>query len=620
MYTGYLLLTLVTTTMAQTTTDVLIIGSGPTGTTMALELAAQGIPFRIVDKIGQRSDKSKALAVQPRSLELMSRHGPVERLIERGNLGLGGAIFVNGKKAADLDLGGIRATRDSAFPHTVLAPQSETEGFLAECLATRYGRAVEFGIEATSVVQDADGVTVTLRKLSSPLSSPAPSSASSTQGDDDRRDRDSQAQDTETVRAKYVVGADGAHSVVRHAASVAFEGDAYPQDFILCDAHIRNTTMPRNRFRICMRYGLLLLFPLGNDVWRLVASRTGVPATVEPALGDFQNWLDYMVPGGAAGELFDPIWITRFKLHHRVSTNYRDGRLLLAGDAAHIHSPAGGQGMNTGSKFIPLLYLSLFSLPQMSVVVTLLTVSQVQDSVNLGWKLARVLRGEQPDAFLDTYNEERRPVGLRILGSSDWLFNLTASQSWLWLFFRNLLAPWILPYLLGDEGRRNHAFRFASQLGIRYRHSSIIGTAEGFSGPVLGGDRAPDGPIVVEFRGEVGEKQKKQRQMRLHQLLVPDKYHLLLFSGVTPSGAASVEDLQHAAEAFQEENSGGAALVHILIAGPSSDWGCYKDADGLLHERYGFENGAGYAYIRPDGHVAHIGPFGALPSFMKWLK
>ncbi|KAK8018137.1 hypothetical protein PG991_007327 [Apiospora marii] len=586
--------------MAQTTTDVLIIGSGPTGTTMALELAAQGIPFRIVDKIGQRSDKSKALALQPRSLELMGRHGPVECLVERGNLGLGGAIFVNGKKAADLDLGGLRATRDSAFPHTVLAPQSETEGFLANCLATRYGRAVEFGTEATSVVQDADGVTVTLRKVTSPFSSPSSSSASSTPRNDDR-DGQSEAHETETVRAKYVVGADGAHSIVRHAAAVAYEGDAYPQDFILCDAHIRNTSMPRNRFRICMRYGLLLLFPLGNDVVRLVASRPGVRATEEPVLGDFQKWLEYMVPAGSAGELFDPIWMTRFKLHHRVSTNYRDGRLLLAGDAAHIHSPGGGQGMNTG----------------------------IQDSVNLGWKLARVLRGEQPDTFLDSYNEERRPVGLRILGSSDWLFNLTASQSWLWLFFRNLLAPWVLPWLLGDEERRNHAFRFASQLGIRYRHSSIVGTAEGLSGPVLGGDRAPDGPIL-EFCGEeTGEKQKQKKgQMRLHQLLVPEKHHLLLFSGVTPSEAASADDLQQAAETFQEENLSAAALVHVLLASPSSggnrssssDCSYYMDVDGVLHERYGFEGGAGYAYIRPDGHVAHIGPLDALPSFMKWLK
>ncbi|KAK7992114.1 FAD binding domain-containing protein [Apiospora saccharicola] len=581
--------------MAQTTTDVLIIGSGPTGTTMALELAAQGISFRIVDKIGQRSDKSKALAVQPRSLELMNRHGPVARLVERGNIGLGGAIFVNGKKAADLDLGGVRATRDSAFPHTVLAPQSETEGFLAECLATRYGRAVEFGTEATSVVQDAHGVTVTLRKVTS-LSSSLPNSlASSTQGDDARDGGSEAQQETETVRAKYVVGADGAHSVVRHAAAVKFEGDAYRQDFILCDAHIRNTTMPRHRFQICMRYGLLLVFPLGNDVVRLVASRPGVPATDDPVLGDFQEWLEYMVPGGSAGELFDPIWMTRFKLHHRVSTNYRDGRLLLAGDAAHIHSPAGGQGMNTG----------------------------IQDSVNLGWKLARVLRGEQPDAFLDSYNEERRPVGLRILGSSDWLFNLTASQSWLWLFFRNLLAPWVLPYLLDNEERRNHAFRFASQLGIRYRHSSIIGTAEGFSGRVLGGDRAPDGPVVIESFEQVGEKQKKQREMRLHELLTPDKHHLLLFSG------CQGDDLQQAAEIFQEKNSGTPSSVHVLIAGPSSggssssssrDWGCYKDVDGVLHMRYGFRDGAGYAYIRPDGHIAHIGSFDGLPLFMKWLK
>ncbi|KAK8069409.1 hypothetical protein PG994_006025 [Apiospora phragmitis] len=558
--------------MAQSNTDVLIIGSGPTGYTMALELAAQGIPFRIVDKNAHLSSKSKALAVQPRSLEIMSRYGPVERLSEHGTLGLGGAVFINGKKTVDLDLGGVRATGDSAFPHTVLVPQSETEHFLADCLATRYGRSAEFCTEATSIVQDADGVTVTLRKVSSPSSSP-PSSSSSTQVDDDA-DGDPGTQE-ETVRAKYVVGADGAHSVVRHAAAVAFEGEAYPHDFILCDAHIRNTSMSRDRFRICMRYGLLVVFPFGGDVVRLVASRPGVPATDEPILSDFQEWLDYMVPGGTAGELFDPIWLSRFKLHHRVSSNYRDGRLLLA-----------------------------------------------------GMRRISTLRLVQPDAFLDTYNEERRPVGLKILGTSDYLFTLTASQSWLWLFFRNLLAPWILPYLLGDESRRNKGFRFVSQLGVRYRHSSVVGTAEGFSGPVLGGDRAPDGPVVA--CGEVGEKRTEQ-QLRLHQLLVLEKHHLLLFSGATPSGAASSDDLQQAAETFQEENLGAATLVHALVASTSSGGrgssiaslsGCsfYLDINGVLHQRYGFQDDAGYAYIRPDGHVAHIGPLSALPSFTKWLK
>ncbi|KAK8044999.1 hypothetical protein PG993_005023 [Apiospora rasikravindrae] len=569
--------------MAQTTTDVLIIGSGPTGTTMALELAAQGIPFRIVERNARLSDKSKALAVQPRSLEVMSRHGPVERLIERGTLGLGGAVFVNGKKTVDVDLGGVRATRDSHFPHTALVPQSETEHFLADCLYTRYDRSIEFGTEATSIKQDADGVTVTLRKVSSPPSSSASSTQHGIIGD-------SETQDVETVRAKYVVGGDGAHSVVRHAAAVTFEGDAYPHDFILCDAHIRNSSMPRDRFRICMRYGLLVVFPLGGDVVRLVASRPGEPTTDQPVLRDFQDWLEYMVPGGAAGELFDPLWMSRFKLHHRVATNYRDGRLLLAGDAAHIHSPAG-----------------------------------VQDSVNLGWKLARVLRGEQPDAFLDSYNEERRPVGLRILATSDWLFNIAASQSWLWLFVRNLLLPWVLPYLLGEETRRNNAFHFVSQLGVRYRHSPIVGTAEGFTGPVLGGDRAPDGPVVE--RGEEREEKQKKQEIRLHQLLVPSKHHLVLFSGASPSETASKDDLEQTAETFREENPGAAALVHALMTSPSSG-GCnspslscsfYLDVDGVLHQRYGFEDGAGYAYIRPDGHVAHIGPLSALPSLMKWL-
>ncbi|KAK8050932.1 6-methylpretetramide 4-monooxygenase [Apiospora rasikravindrae] len=546
--------------MIQTNIDVLIIGAGPTGTTLALELAAQNISFRLVDKAHERSDKSRALAVQSRSLEVLNRHAPVQDLIDLGNQGTGGVYYIHGKQVADLDLSNVRTGDDTAFPQTLMVSQSDTEHFLDRCLAENYGRSAEFGVEATAIVQDTDGVTVTLRNVHS--------------------NGDEKTVTEETVRAKYVVGADGAHSVVRHAAkSITFDGSAYPQDFILCDAHLRNSSIPRDRFAVCWGAGLMTVFPLKDGMVRVVASRPDHHADDEdePALADFQAWFDRMAPG--SGELYDPFWMARFRLHHRVASSYREGRLFLAGDAAHIHSPAGGQGMNTG----------------------------IQDAVNLGWKLARVLRDEKPDALLDSYNAERRPVGQRLLQSSDRLFSIVASNNWLFRVFRNLLAPWLLPLLYHDEARRNAIFRFLSQLGVRYRKSAIVGTATGWS------DRAP----VRGGRSRAGRGGGGERERRLHQLLTPANHHLLLFSGVAADGQAAEVDLLRAEVQFRERD-GDAALVHTLVSGASGTKSGYTDADGEVHKRFGMEKGAGYAYVRPDGYIAHIGPLSSLEEFLDW--
>lgn len=242
---------------------------------------------------------------------------------------------------------------------------------------------------------------------------------------------------------------------------------------------------------------------------------------------------------------------------------------------------------------------------------TILTPSPpVQDAVNLGWKLARVIRRAKPDSLLDSYTAERRPVGERLLNTSDYMFSWAASTNRLWLFFRNLLVPWILPKIYGDATRRVRMFRFLSQLGVRYRKSPVVGTADGFTGPVLGGNRAPDGPI-----GRDG----KQQQQQLHELFTADRHHLLLFSGSEPSIPPTEGDLQRAELNFRGKNPDGAA-VHIIHGQPPGGQPGYLDATGRLHKYYGFEKTPGYAYVRPDGYVAHAGPLSAMQEFMAWLE
>jgi 2-polyprenyl-6-methoxyphenol hydroxylase-like FAD-dependent oxidoreductase len=496
-----------------------------------------------------RSDKSRALVLHPRSLELLSRHGVIDAIVAKGTFNNTIRIFCNQKQIVEVKLHDT-PFKDTVFPHPLMISQADTESILDDALA-KYGKRVERTLTAVKMEQDEESVTAWL------------------QNEDGSEMK---------VRCKYVVGCDGAHSVVRKFSGLKFEGDAYAQDFILADVRVKWD------LKQCLHVfiggqGFLVAFPIPmqEGLFRLICSRPlGVSKDTEPTLDDFKEVLANKVPGVA--ELSDPVWITKFALHHRIANNYRSGRMFIAGDAAHIHSPAGGQGMNTG----------------------------IQDAANLGWKLASVLKGEKDAGLLDSYHIERHKVGQKLLQGTDRMFEYMATTNRFYLFLRNNLVPWILPFVMSNPTRRANRFRFVSQLGIRYRDSPIVGKASNWTGKVQGGDRAPNSKLL-DGNGE---------ETTSLDICMKPGYHLLLFAG--EEDFTDPVALEEAGNDFRKEENdevGVHYIVHKLFDKP--EW--YIDPDAGLHRWYGFKD-AGFALVRPDGHVAFIGPITAMEELKAWMK
>ncbi len=509
--------------------DVLVVGAGPTGLTLAAELAAFGIRARLIDRGLDRVHESRALAIQPRTLEVLARLGVTDELIADGNRAVRLRMHVPGRVLVVplFDLG----LEDTAYPFLLFLSQAETERVLGEHLATA-GVRVERGVELASLSDAGDSATATLRH------------------------RDGRE---EVVSARYVAGCDGGHSTVRRLAGIGFEGGSYPQTFVLADTEADGIE-PGAAHVFVSQTGMLFFFPLLKPAtWRLLAMRPPAdrtPAEAAVVLDEVQA-LASSYTGGAV-RLHDPVWMTNFRLHHRAATRYRVGRVFLAGDAAHVHSPAGAQGMNTG----------------------------IQDAVNLGWKLAQILRGVTDPALLDSYEAERAPIGKMVLRFTGRAFTIATSTNPIVRLARTRFASAVIPLALKAGTARAYAFRTVSQLGIGYRHSrlSVDGPDPPRKGPKAG-DRPPDASIVHDGQ-----------PTRLHRALASAGWHLLLCG---PPDAWPAQTTTQFRERYPS-----LLTVHHLTA--QNTPGALHDPDGQALRRLGLTARHTAQYlVRPDGHVGY---------------
>jgi len=480
----------------------MIIGAGPTGLTLACDLARHGVPFRIVDKATEPFTGSRGKGVQPRTLEVFDDLGIVGELLSAGSPypRMNAHVwFLELKWHMHKQ---VQATPDVPYPAVWLVPQWRTEKILRDRLE-RFGCRVEQGVEIVGLEQDPSGARVQLR-------------------------REGQVQ---TAAASYVVAADGGHSFVRKSLDVGFAGSSTEEGRMIV-GDMRVDGLSRDYWHVwpAATGGGIGLCPLPHsDLFQLMMQLR--PSEDEPVLSEQIIQTRWLAGTGLKNiRLHDPAWLSLFRPSVRMVDRYRVGRVFLAGDAAHVHPPAGAQGLNTG----------------------------VQDSYNLGWKLAMVLKGA-PASLLDTYQEERLPVAAAVLGRSMKLYQSRGVPK------------------RGDAER---------QLLLNYRGSSLTLEIGGHQGKVRAGDRAPDA-ICENSSGRI----------RLFDLFRGPHFTLLVFGS---RAAAAIRDLEWTPVDILRKWS-------VRLSGTAEEDRTIIDTNGDAHAAYGTSDKDNVVYlVRPDGYVGLI--------------
>lgn len=535
----------------QVLTDVIIVGSGPTGLMAAALLTRCGIKVRILDKSEQQAHETRAFGVQAKSLELFLNMGLAQTIINRGLLATGAQVFIDGKQAAEFNFDDL-GRQDTPYSFLLMVPQSDIEAILVEDLQ-RLGVTVDHNLEVIDIDQSAEGVFVKAKDIHS-------------------------NQECEFY-GYYLIGADGAHSIVRKKLGLSFEGAAYPTGFFLADCKIA-WPFDYEHIKIFLRgCHLAVYLPLkGKDICRLITintvddpktaasaeANTASPLTLEEVQQEFN------AATGLNIKLYDPIWLSRYRIHHRGVNKYGIGRVFVAGDAAHIHSPAGGQGMNTG----------------------------LQDAANLAWKIAVVLKGNGTTELLTSYHSERWPVGQKILHFTDKLFSVMSSQkNWIaWL--RNKMVPLLATIISKSKHCRNRAFSFVSQLGIHYHDNPYLfddlssSTTRAWRQGLTPGHRASDATIARNFD--------------MFNLIQGYCFHIVVLS----KKPLTKEEIQQITTGLKTlpDLMGIAIKKHIVAHSlMGEDARLIQAESNQVFEIYGLSDKIQQAvfFIRPDGYIAY---------------
>lgn len=523
-------------TSGVTDTEVLIAGAGPIGLTAAIELARRGVAVMIVDPLMEPPQYAKAVGVQPRTLEIFERMGILRQILDAAVHLRGQIVYVNGEHAGQVD---FTLPDDVPFGFIGL-PQYSTERVLREELTTR-GVRIERGVRLTDFEQDTDGVSATLESEGG----------------------------QRTVRARYLIGADGAHSAVRKGLGLTFEGAAFEEQYMLGDVEVdwsqplgyairamHRSDGTIDDLLVCIplpgrgRYRMSMLVPSGTSTVASGEVQHGFEIGDSPELQHIQSVIDRLSPEPAT--VRNMRWSSKFRISHRIVNAYGVGRVFVAGDAAHIHPPTGAQGMNTG----------------------------IQDAVNLAWKLALAVTGDAAEGLLDSYDAERRPVGEEVVGR-------TVRSA------RDGIGA--------DSDDPTFVIRREAQLLISYADSPIV--SEGAGG------RAPDARGLTRA-AETGP-------VRLYTLLAGTRHTLVLYADDTTNF-----DLLEVAAAAAQDAAYGLIDVYV-VTHPDADADAtvlplVRDAEGDFARAYRVD-GTTAIVVRPDGQLGYVGP-AAADSLVGFLK
>jgi len=414
-------------------TEVIIVGAGPTGLALACQLIRHNIDFVILDKKETTTPHSKAIGVQARTLEIYEQISLADDLIALGTKAEGVRLMVGGEVRGKVELSDLGEGM-SPYPFLLLVEQGLHEKLLYDFIKSK-GKDVVWQTTLESFSQTEAGVTANIKTANGA---------------------------SETIEAKFLVGCDGAKSIVRRTLGLTFEGSTLERLFYVADVDI-NWEYPHDALMVfLMKTNLLAFFPMvGENRWRIVGT---FPEEFAKDEGDIlYEEIEAQIKKDTELELdiTKVNWFSVYKVHSRRVNKFSNGRCFLAGDSAHIHTPAGAQGMNTG----------------------------IQDSYNLAWKLASVLRGKASLALLETYDEERSANAKRLLQTTDRFFDFGASEEAFVVFFRTKVFPYIANFALHFDSIKKFIFPLVSQIGINYRHSSLSENNGSFA--VKAGDRMP---------------------------------------------------------------------------------------------------------------------------------